>query len=118
MRLSILLFALYQILRIAAVTNKAFKHYIRRTNARILIKTADGKHARLFVFNRGKISSDPGDHKNFDVALVWKDASTGFSVMTSRDKDASFNAAAEGNLKVEGMSVFAQWFEDGMKRVI
>jgi putative sterol carrier protein len=118
MRLSILLLALAQILKIAAVTNKAFKHYIRKTNAKILIKTADGEHARLFIFNKGKISSKKGEHRDFDVALVWKDAATGFSVMTSKKKDASFNAAAQGKLKVEGMSVFAQWFEDGMKLVM
>lgn len=29
--------------------------------------------------------------------------------MTSKKKDASFNAAAEGKLKVLGMSVYAQW---------
>jgi hypothetical protein len=38
--------------------------------------------------------------------------------MTSKKSDASFNAAAEGNLKVLGMSVYAKWFEDGMKLII
>jgi hypothetical protein len=49
---------------------------------------------------------------------VWKDAATGFSVMTDKRKDASFNAAAEGKLHVEGMGVYAQWFEDGLKLVV
>ena len=53
--------------------------------------------------------------KDYDAALVWKDAATGFSVMTSKKKDASFNAAAEGKLKISGMSVYAQWFEEGIK---
>ena len=39
-------------------------------------------------------------------------------VMKSKKKDASFNAAAEGKLKVLGMSVYAQWFEDGIKLVM
>ena len=38
--------------------------------------------------------------------------------MSSKKKDASFNAAAEGKLKVVGMSVYAQWFEDGIKLVM
>jgi len=38
--------------------------------------------------------------------------------MTSKKPDASFNAAAEGKLKVLGMSVWAQWFEDGIKLVM
>ena len=52
------------------------------------------------------------------MALVWKDAKTAFSVMTSKKPDASFNAAADGKLKVLGMSIYAQWFEEGMKLVM
>ena len=118
MKFSILLFALSKIVWIAALTNKAFKHYIRNTNAKILIKTEDGQRARTLIFNKGKVSSEPGDSKDFDVALVWKDAATGFSVMTNKSPDASFNAAADGKLKVEGMSIYAQWFEDGVMLVL
>lgn len=118
MRFSMLLFALYNILKIASLTNKAYKKYIRKMSVKILIKTEDGRRARLFIFDKGKISSMIGDRKNFDVALVWKDAATGFSVMTSKSPDASFNAAADGKLKVLGMSVYALWFEDGVKMVM
>ncbi len=118
MKFSILLFALSKIIWIAALTNKAYKRYISKMRARILIKTEDGQRARLIIFDKGKISSLPGDTKDFDVALVWKDAATGFSVMTDKSDDASFNAAAEGKLKVYGMSIYAQWFEDGMKLLI
>ena len=118
MRFSILLFALGQILKVASFTNSAFKKYISKISARILIKTEDGQRARMFVFDKGKVSSISGDQKDYDVALVWKDANTAFSVMTSKKSDASFNAAAEGKLKVLGMSVYAQWFENGMKLVL
>lgn len=118
MRFSVLLFALYNILKVASVTNKQFKKYISKISAKILIKTEDGQRARLFVFDKGKLTSESGDHKDFDVALVWKDAATGFSAMTSKKKDASFNAASAGKLKVLGMSVYAQWFEDGIKMVM
>ena len=118
MKFTILLFALGQILKIASITSKAFKWYIRKTDARILIKTQDGRRARLFIFKKGKVSSMAGNHKPFDAALVFKDAASGFSVLTSKRSDASFNAAAEGKLKVEGMSFFAQWFEDGTKLIL
>jgi hypothetical protein len=118
MRFSLLLFALYGILKIASITNQAFKKYIRKISAKILIKTADGKVARMFVFDKGKITSLTGDQNAFDVALIWQDVKTGFSVMTSKKKDASFLAAAQGKLRVEGMSVYAQWFEDGIKKVL
>lgn len=118
MRFSVLLFALYYILKIASKFNAAYKRYVSKASVRVLIKTADGSRARLFIFDKGKLTSLPGDHKEFDVALIWKDAATGFSVMTNKRSDASFNAAAEGKLKVEGMSVYAQWFEDGIKLVL
>jgi hypothetical protein len=118
MKFTLLLFALGQILKVASITNKAFKWYIRNTNARILIKTADGKRARLFIFDKGKFSSTAGNRDLFDAALVFEDAATGFSVLTSKQSDASFNAASEGKLRVEGMSFFAQWFEDGTKLVL
>ena len=82
------------------------------------VKTADNKRARLFVFNKGRVSSQTGNHETFDVALIFSDAATGFAVLTNKKKDASFNAAAEGKLKVVGMSFFAQWFEDGTKIIL
>lgn len=118
MKFSLLLFALSFLLKRAAKNNRAFIHYIRKTKVRILIKTADGKRGRLFVFNMGSVNSRSGDQKDFDVALVWKDAATGFKVLMDKSSDASFRAAAAGQLKVLGQSVHAQWFEDGMKLVI
>jgi len=119
MRFSMLLFVLDLILKRAAKKNDAFKKYISKAKARVLIKTKDGQRGRMLIFDKGKISSRSGGrHQDFDVALVWKDAATGFSVMTDKNKDASFNAAAEGKLHVEGMGVYAQWFEDGLKLVV
>ena len=98
MKFTLLLFALGQILKIASKTNKAFKRYIRKTQARILIKTEDGRRGRLFIFDKGKVSSMAGSQEKFDATLVFKDAAAGFSVLTSKQSDASFNAAAEGKL--------------------
>ena len=118
MRFSALLFILYNVLKIASVINKAYKKYISKTSARILIKTADSQRARLFIFDKGKVSSRTDDQQNYDAALVWQDSKTAFAVMMDKRKDASFNAAADGKLKVLGMSVYAQWFEDGIKLVL
>jgi hypothetical protein len=118
MKFNLLLFALSQILKIASFTNSRFKKYISKAGAKVLIKTADGQYGRMFIFDKGKVSSIPGDQPDFDVALVWRDADTGFSVMTNKSPDASFNAAAEGKLRVEGMSVYAQWFEGAIKLVM
>ena len=118
MRFSLLLLALHFMLKRAAKKNSAFKHYIRNMAARILIKTEDGKRGRLFIFDKGTFSSKPGDQKEFDVALVWKDYKTAFSAMLDKRPDASFRAAAEKKIRVVGMSLYAKWFEDAMKLVL
>lgn len=118
MKFSLLLFALSIILKRASRKSADYQKHIAGISARVIIKTADGGRARLFRFDRGVVTSRAGDHGRFDVALIWKDAETGFSVMTDKNGSASFNAAADGKLKVEGMSVFAQWFEEGVKLVL
>jgi len=118
MKFTILLFVLGNVLKVSSYTNPRFKRFIGKISAKILIKTEDGTIARLFVFDKGKFSTISGDTKDYDAALVWKDADTAFSVMTSKKPDASFNAAADGKLKVLGMSVYAQWFEDAVKLVM
>ena len=118
MRFTLLLFALGRILKAASFFHPGFKRYIRKTRVRILIKTADNERARLFYFNKGRFSSPRGNHEPFDAALVFRDAGTGFSVLTSKKKDASFDAAADGGLTVQGMGFYAQWFEDAVKILI
>lgn len=118
MRFKLLLFVLDLLLKWSARRNPAFKHYIRKGKARILIKTEGGDCARLFIFNNGQVSSVAGDTEARDVALVWKNATVGFKTMTDKSKAASFNAAAAGNLRVEGMAIYAQWFEDGTKLIL
>jgi hypothetical protein len=118
MRLSLLLWGLYQWLWIASKTNKNFKKFIRKTKVRLLIKTEDGKYARLFVFDKGKVATKKGPNNPFDAAIVWKDPKIAFSVMLKKSREAFFYAAAEGKLKIEGMSVYALWFDDAMNHLM
>ncbi len=119
MRFSLLLLILSRKLRKASRKNAPFRTYISTMRARVLIKTADGRRGRLFVFDRGKVSSmRGGNHQDFDVALVWADPVTAFKVMASGSDEESFKAAADGKLKVEGMAYFAQWFTDGVKLIL
>jgi len=111
MRLSLLLFGLYQLLWFSSKTNRSFKKFIAKARVRFLIKTEDNKHGRLFVFNMGKITSQTGSDHPFDAALVWKDTKTAVSVMLKQSMEAIFFAAADGKLKIEGMPVYAQWFD-------
>jgi hypothetical protein len=119
MRFSLLLFILSLKLRKAARSHPTFKRYISTMQARILIKTADGRRGRLFIFDQGNLSSlKGGKQQAFDVALVWADPTTAYKVMASGSDEASFKAAAAGNLKVEGVAYYAQWFTDGVKLIL
>ncbi len=115
MRLSLLLFILSVKLQAAARRNKAFQNYIGQITLKILIKTADCRWGRLFVFDKGKVSSINGADHTCDAALVWSDSGTAFSVMVKGSDEATFQAAADGKLKVEGMAYYIQWFNDGVK---
>jgi hypothetical protein len=119
MRFSLLLLILYLKLRKASRRHSAFRKYISTMRASILIKTADGRRGRLFTFDQGNVTSVKGaNHAACDVALVWADASTAYKVMASGSDEASFKAAAEGKLKVEGVAYYAQWFTEGVKLIL
>jgi hypothetical protein len=119
MRLSLLLFALHLVLTRASHKNRPFKSYIGNIHqVRIMIKTEDGKRGRLFIFDRGTVTSRRGTRQAYDAAIVWADAATGFRVMASRSDEAQFMAAAAGKMKLDGMPYFAQWFNDGVKLVM
>jgi hypothetical protein len=110
MKFTLLLFILYRKLKKASKKNSEFKEYIKNEKVKVLIKTADGKRARLYIFNSGEISSLKGDQKPFDVALVWSDAGTAFKVMSSQDLNKSMDALYEGKLHFEGDANQALWF--------
>jgi hypothetical protein len=69
MKFTFLLFILYLKLKKAAKKDPEFQEYIKKEKTKVLIKTADGKRGRMFIFDNGKFSSVSGaDQKGFDVA--------------------------------------------------
>jgi len=116
MKFKLLLFILTKKLKAAAKSNPDYKKHLGLMQIKVLIRTADGKIRRLFIFDRGSFSSASGADNQADVALIWADAATAFRVMTSKNSDAdTFQAAAEGKVRIEGMVPYLQWFTDGVK---
>ncbi len=115
MKFNLLLFILAKKLTAAARNNADYKKHLGLMQIKVLIKTADGKIGRLFIFDRGSFSSVRSADARADVALIWADAATAFRVMTSKNSDAdTFQAAAEGKVRIEGMVPYLQWFTDGV----
>lgn len=115
MKFSLLLYLLSLKLARAARAHQAFKSYIGTIQLRILIKTADNRRGRLFVFNKGDVQSRSGANHPCDAALVWADDRTAFRAMLAGTDEAAFLAAADGKLRVEGMAYYVQWFGDAVK---
>ncbi len=115
MRFTLLLLGLSVLLKRAAGKNRAYRNHINIRRVRVMVKTADGRLGRLFVFDRGTVTTLGGARHPYDAAIVWADADTAFRVMLARSDEASFLAAAEGKMKLDGQAVFAQWFQDGVK---
>ena len=116
MKFNLLLFILAKKLKAAAKKNTDYKKHLGVMQIKVLIRTADGKIGRLFIFDKGTFASVSGADYQADVALIWADAATAFRVMTSKTGDAdTFRAAAEGKVRIEGMVPYLQWFADGVK---
>lgn len=118
MKFQVLLFALVELLRVSALTRREFKKRIANIYVGILFRTEDKKIGRLIILDRGKVRTRAGADHPCDVALVFKDADTGFAIMKSRKKDAMFNAAAAGDMHLEGMSAWAVWLEEVMALIM
>ncbi len=117
-RLSLLLFVLAHKLRRALRTRAAFRNHVAQARARILVRTADGRHGRVFAFDGGGLRTRRGARHDSDAALVWSDSATAFRVMTSgRDHDW-FIAAAQGKLRIDGAADWVKWFTDGLKLAV
>jgi len=112
MRFALLLKALAVMLNIASKRNEAFKRFIGTVSVAVAIKTKNNK-GRTFLFNNGTVTSTRS-LKHYDAALVFSDAKTAFHVLKEGTQEASFYAAATGNLHVEGMAFFIQWFNDAV----
>ncbi|HOO71478.1 MAG TPA: SCP2 sterol-binding domain-containing protein [Spirochaetota bacterium] len=110
MKFSLLLFMLSFMLKSKSKKESPLKNKLREKNMTMLIRTQKGDRARFFTIKDGAVVSGRGVVPSPDVALVWKDAETGFSVMTSRDKEAPIKALGDGRLKIEGSAELALWF--------
>ena len=116
MRFSILLYILFRILKRAAKKKKVYRDYLGNIHqVSILIRTEKGNRGRLFIFDRGEVYSRSGGKHDSDAAIVWRDAATAFRVMSSMSDEETSLAAARGDMKLDGMAFFAQWFNDGVK---
>ncbi len=80
MLFSILLAVVSFMIGISAKNNKSIKEMLTIRNSVYVIMTEDGKVGRRFIFRQGKYSSDKV-LKDYDLALVFKNADIGFKTL-------------------------------------
>ena len=115
MKFKLILFILGRRLVKGAGKKPEFKQKISGKNCTVQIKTADNSRGRYYTFNNGSVTSTKGIAANPTVALVFKDAATGASVLASKDPNAKMEAIKSGSLKFEGDGATALWFADAAK---
>lgn len=116
MKFQLVLFILGRKLKGRAKNDPDFKKKVSEKNCTVQIKTADNSKGRYYIFKDGDITSKKGIAENPTVSLVWKDAATGFSVLTSTDASKKMEALQNGSLKLEGEGAVALWFTDVAKQ--
>jgi hypothetical protein len=117
MKFSLLLFLLSVKLSRASRKNPVFKEFIKGKSLKAMIKTADNRRGRLYIFDRGAVSSISGTGNDADCALVWSDPETAFKVMTSGDEEASLAALTERKLIIEGNYKDFAWFSRALSKM-
>ena len=115
MKFKLVLFILGRKLVKKAKKDSEFKKKISEKNCTVQIKTADNSIGRYYTFNNGEVASKKGIAANPTVSLVWKDAATGFAILTSKDNAKRMEALQNGSLKLEGDGGTALWFTDVAK---
>ncbi len=112
MKLSILLYVLGVKLRAQVLMSAAFRKKIREKDCVLVIRTADGKQARSFVFDHGRFRSRAGADSAANTELVWCDSGTALKAMLSRNELDLFSAIGRSQLRILGNLDFALWFTD------
>ena len=118
MRLTILLYLLNWKLSHAAKKRPAFKKMLKKRDYTLVIRTADGRRGRFFIFSNGDIVSGNGLHPRPDVELVWVDVATAFRAMAAGDEKAVVQAMGKSQLKIKGNLDHFFWFGEVLKQMM
>ena len=112
MRLAIVLFALGLKLRVSAWRDAGFRARLRRVDKLIVIRTADGRQARSFVFRDDTVRDHRGGDPAATAEMVWSDAGVALRTMLSASPLDNFSAIGRGDLVINGNLQDALWFSD------
>lgn len=105
-----LLWALAQMLKKSAKNNPACAEYIDGKDVVFQIQTESGS-GRHFTVKDGKVKSSAGLTEEPTFTLSFKDAATGMSILTAKDKNAFMTGIQNKDLVISGNFAEVMWFQ-------
>jgi trimethylamine-N-oxide reductase (cytochrome c) len=107
------LWGVAQTMRVVAKVSPGFRSKLKEKNARVQIRTRDGKVGRWYDFRDGRISSRAGIAPAADVTLLFKDAATGLKLLAPPIRHINFiNAIKNFKIDIEGEDDLTRWFTE------
>ncbi len=116
MRLFLLLAFIASRLKKAVNTDGNFKKFLMGHECTIVIKTNDGKIGKRFIFKDETFSTD-NVLDQFDAAMIWADAKTGFKSM-AKGEDGIKEAIRNHVVVIEGKLQSFTWFGAALNYVL
>ncbi|MBU3914077.1 NAD(P)-dependent oxidoreductase [bacterium] len=111
MKFRILLLLLAKLMKRANKKNLMFRKIAASKNVIFELRTEDKKTVRHFIFNQGEFQTQPTSHHAPDFSIVFTDSRFGFSVLTSKDKQAFINGILDKKIVIEGDFTLVIWFQ-------
>ncbi|MBW1772821.1 MAG: molybdopterin-dependent oxidoreductase, partial [Deltaproteobacteria bacterium] len=119
MKLSFILFGLYQLLKVTAIWHKSFKNRLKEKNFTAQIKVKDDSIGRYYTFTGGKVVSKSGIHSNPDVVMSFSSAAMAIKLMVPpRDQLRQINAMKNFHMELHGPDELTQWFVETLGQVL
>ncbi|VWB88073.1 helicase [Burkholderia lata] len=111
LKFKFLLWVLTKLLRKAIRESSECAKHVRGKSITFQIRTAAGS-GRYFIISDGKVNSFAGLAMNPEFTMNFKDAVTGFAILSAKDgKEAFLNALHRDDLKISGDFVGVLWFQ-------
>ena len=106
-----MLWMLALMMRKAARKNVEFKEKLKGKDFSFQIKTEDGKAARCYVVAEQRIKSRRGLVVDPAFTISFKDAATGFNIITSSNKNAFMKGIQDKDILISGDLSLVMWFQ-------
>ena len=111
LKFKFLLWALTKLLQRAVKKSPACAKYVAGKDLVFQIQTVDGI-GRHFSIKNGKVSSIAGLTGNPKFTMTFKDAATGYAILSAKDSKEAFLAALhDEHLVISGDFVEVMWFQ-------